>query len=70
MRLQDMQTATVLLYSATPSQLITLGHGYSGDTTLQNGTTTLTMFSTAGETRHDDSTLLTPRKTSLATPSH
>jgi hypothetical protein len=41
-------TVTVWFNSATQSQLITLGHGYSGDTTRQDGTTTLTMFNIAG----------------------
>jgi hypothetical protein len=40
--------ATVRFNSATQSQLITLGHGYSGDTTRQDGTTALTMSNTAG----------------------
>jgi hypothetical protein len=30
-RLQDMQVATVQLYSATSAQLTTHRHGYSGD---------------------------------------
>jgi hypothetical protein len=30
------------------AQLTTPGHDYNGDTTHQDGTTTLTMFSTAG----------------------
>jgi hypothetical protein len=40
--------ATVRFNSATPAQLTTHGHGYSGDTILQDGTMTLTMFSTTG----------------------
>jgi hypothetical protein len=39
--------AIVQLYSATPAQLTTPGHAYSGDTTRQDGTTVLAMFSTA-----------------------
>jgi hypothetical protein len=42
------QTATVRFNSATQTQLTTPGHGYSGDTTRQDGTTALTMFSIAG----------------------
>jgi hypothetical protein len=42
------QAATVRFNSATQSQLTTPGHGYSGDTTRQDGTTALTMFSIAG----------------------
>jgi hypothetical protein len=42
------QAATVRFNSATQAQLITPGHGYSGDTTRQDGTTMLTMFSIAG----------------------
>jgi hypothetical protein len=42
------QAATVRFNSATQTQLTTLGHGYSGDTTQQDGTTALTMFSIAG----------------------
>jgi hypothetical protein len=40
--------ATVRFNSATSVQLTTSGRGYSGDTTRQDGTTTLAMFSTAG----------------------
>jgi hypothetical protein len=40
--------ATVRFNSATQSQLITPGHGYSGDMTRHNDTTSLTMFSIAG----------------------
>jgi hypothetical protein len=42
------QAATVWFNNATQSQLTTSGHGYSGDTTRQDGTTALTMFSIAG----------------------
>jgi hypothetical protein len=42
------QTATVRFNSATQAQLTTPLHGYSGDMTQQDGTTTLTMFSIAG----------------------
>jgi hypothetical protein len=47
MRLQDVQAATVRFNSATQVQLTTPGHCYSGDTTQQDGTTALTMFSVA-----------------------
>jgi hypothetical protein len=40
--------ATVRFNSATQTQLTTPEHGYSGGTTHQDGTTVLTMFSTAG----------------------
>jgi hypothetical protein len=42
------QTATIRFNSATQSQLATPGHGYSDDTTRQDGTTALTMFSISG----------------------
>jgi hypothetical protein len=42
------QAATVQFNSVTQSQLITLRHGYNCDTTRQDGTTTLTIFSIAG----------------------
>jgi hypothetical protein len=42
------QTGTVQFNSATQVQLTTLRHGYSGDTTRQDGTTALTIFSIAG----------------------
>jgi hypothetical protein len=41
-------TATVRFNSATHAQLTTPGHGYNSDTTRQDGTTALTMFSIAG----------------------
>jgi hypothetical protein len=47
MRLQDMHAATVRLYSVTLAQLTTPGYGYSGDTTRQDGTIALIMFSIA-----------------------
>jgi hypothetical protein len=40
--------AIIRFNSATQSQLTTPGHDYSGDTTRQNDTTALTMFSIAG----------------------
>jgi hypothetical protein len=40
--------ATVWFNRATQTQLTTPRHGYSGDTTRQDGTTVLTMFSIAG----------------------
>jgi hypothetical protein len=40
--------AIVRFNSATWAQLTTSRHGYSGDTTQQDGTTALTMFSIAG----------------------
>jgi hypothetical protein len=40
--------ATVQFNSATQAQLTTHGYGYSGDTTRQDGTTALIMFSIAG----------------------
>jgi hypothetical protein len=43
-----MHAATVRLYSAASAQLTTPGHGYSGNTTRQDDTTALAMFSTAG----------------------
>jgi hypothetical protein len=42
------QAVIVRFNSATPAQLTTPGHGYSGNTTQQDGTTALAMFSTAG----------------------
>jgi hypothetical protein len=42
------QPAIVWLNSATPAQLTTPGHGYSGDTTQQDGTRALPMFNTVG----------------------
>jgi hypothetical protein len=42
------QAATVQFNIATQAQLTTLGHGYSGDTIGQDGTTVRTMFSIAG----------------------
>jgi hypothetical protein len=42
-------TATVRFNSATQTQLTTPGYGYSSDTTRQDDTTTLTMFSIASE---------------------
>jgi hypothetical protein len=44
-RLQDVQATIVQFNSVTQAQLTTLGHGYSGDTTQQDGTTALAMFS-------------------------
>jgi hypothetical protein len=44
-RLQDMQAATIRLNSAMQGQLTTPGHGYSDDTTQQDDTTVLAMFS-------------------------
>jgi hypothetical protein len=65
----DVHAAIVRLYSAASAQLITPGHGYSGDMTRQDGTTTLAMFSTVGwqATRPD---MPMPLKTSFATLSH
>jgi hypothetical protein len=45
-RLQDVQAATVRLYSTMSTQLTT-GYGYSGDMTRQDGTTGQAMFSAA-----------------------
>jgi hypothetical protein len=42
------QAATVRFNRAMHAQLTTSGHEYSGDTTRQDGTTALTMFSVAG----------------------
>jgi hypothetical protein len=42
------QAATVRFNSVTQSQLITLRHGYSCDTTRQDGTIALTIFNIAG----------------------
>jgi hypothetical protein len=42
------QAATVWFSSATQAQLTTPRHGYSDDTTRQDGTTTLTIFSITG----------------------
>jgi hypothetical protein len=53
------QVATVRFNSATHAQLTTPGHDYNADHVQHSGVR-----------RHDDSTLLTPCKTSLATPSH
>jgi hypothetical protein len=68
-RLQDVQAATVRLYSAASAQLTTPGHSYSGDMTRQDGTTALAMFSTTGwqATRPG---VPTPLKTLFATSSH
>jgi hypothetical protein len=65
----NVQAATIRLYSAASAQLTTPEHGYSGDMTRQDGTTTLAMFSTTGwqATR---SGMPTSLKTSFATPSH
>jgi hypothetical protein len=41
--------ATVRFSSAMAAQLTIPGHDYSGDMTRQDGTTTLTIFSTAGD---------------------
>jgi hypothetical protein len=46
-RLQDVQAATVQLYSAASAQLTTSGHGYSGDMTQHVGTMGWAMFSAA-----------------------
>jgi hypothetical protein len=43
----DVQAAIVRPYSAMSAQLTTLGHGYRGDTTRQDGTTVHAMFSAA-----------------------
>jgi hypothetical protein len=49
-RLQGVWTSRYNRFNnATQVQLITHEHGYSGDTTHQNGTTVLTIFSIAGE---------------------
>jgi hypothetical protein len=45
----DVQAATVRLYSAASTQLITLGHGYRCDTTRQDGTTGWAMLSAADQ---------------------
>jgi hypothetical protein len=63
------QAATVWFNSAAQAQLTTLGHGYSSDTIRQDGSTAHHVQYNRVR-RHDDSTLLTPCKTSLATPSH
>jgi hypothetical protein len=46
-RMQDVQAATVRLYSAASAQLTYPGHDYSGDMTRQDGTTGRAMFSAA-----------------------
>jgi hypothetical protein len=43
--LQDVQAATMWLYSTASAQLTTPVHGYSGDMTRQYGITGRTMFS-------------------------
>jgi hypothetical protein len=43
--LQEVHTAKVQFNSATQAQLTTYGHDYSGDTTRQDGTTALGLFS-------------------------
>jgi hypothetical protein len=45
--LQDVQATTVRLYSAASVQLAILVHGYSGDTTRQDGIMVQAMFSIA-----------------------
>jgi hypothetical protein len=45
--LQDVQAATVRLYSAASAQLTTPGHGYRGDTTRYDDTTVRAMFNVA-----------------------
>jgi hypothetical protein len=67
--LADVQAATVYPYSVASAQLTTPEHGYSGDTTRQDGTTVRDMLSTTGwqATRPGVPTSL---KTSFATPSH
>jgi hypothetical protein len=45
--MQDVQAATVRLYSAASAQLTYPGHDYSGDMTRQDGTTGRAMFSAA-----------------------
>jgi hypothetical protein len=69
-RLQDVHAATVRFYSAASAHLITLGHGYIGDMTQQNGITALSHVQCSRVIRQDDSTLLMLYKTSFATPSH
>jgi hypothetical protein len=66
---EDMHAATVHPYSAASAQLTTPEHGYSGDdpTVRHHGTGHVQCNRTI---RRDDSTLLTPCKTSFATPSH
>jgi hypothetical protein len=66
-RLQDVQAATVRLNSAMQAQLTTPGHGYSGDTTQHHS---VGPVQCSRAIRQDVSTLLTPYKTSFATPSH
>jgi hypothetical protein len=45
--LTDVQATTVRPYSVASTQLITPGHGYSGDMVRQNGTTGRVMFNAA-----------------------
>jgi hypothetical protein len=45
--MQDVQVTTVRLYSAASAELTTLGHGYRGDTTQQDGIMVRAMFSAA-----------------------
>jgi hypothetical protein len=65
----DVHAATVQLYSAALTQLITHGHSYNGKMTRQDAITALAMFSTVGwqVTRLD---MLTSLKTSFTTPNH
>jgi hypothetical protein len=67
--LADVQATTVRPYSAVSAQLTTPGHGYSGDMTQKDDTTTLVMFSTV-EWQTTIPGMPTPLKTSFATPSH
>jgi hypothetical protein len=43
----NVHVATVHLYNAASAQLTTLGHGYRGDMTRQDGTTVRAMFNVA-----------------------
>jgi hypothetical protein len=45
--MQDVQAATVWVYSAASTQLTTHEHDYRGDMTRQDGTTVRAMFSAA-----------------------
>jgi hypothetical protein len=68
--LQDVQAATVQLRSVASAELTTPVHGYSGDMTRQDGIVTLGHVQCSRVIRQDDSTLLTPYKTSFTTTSH
>jgi hypothetical protein len=67
--LEDVQSATICLYSTASTQLTTPGHGCSGDVTRQDEPRD-DHVQCSRAIRQDDFTLQTPDKTSFATRSH